>query len=165
MRMLLLVEFKKWPRGRPWKGQGGTSSLHLACEARGGVMWGVLGQSGRCAGSSVDWPFSAGMTNEAPLSRRLAGRLTVPHHLLAIGQPQIRYSGPNPPAHPCGLWFAQCFEVSNRVHYPWGLRARYLGGAPRTIWLVDSQRQRPAGWNSRWAGGEASNTQVGWPPA
>ena len=35
-------------------------------------MWGVLGQSGRCAGSSADWPFSAGMTNEAPLSRRLA---------------------------------------------------------------------------------------------
>ena len=30
--MLLLVAFKKWPRGRPWKGQGGTSSLHLACE-------------------------------------------------------------------------------------------------------------------------------------
>ena len=32
VRMLLLVAFKKWPRGRPWKGQGGTSSLHLACE-------------------------------------------------------------------------------------------------------------------------------------
>ena len=30
--MLLLVAFKKWPRGEPWKGQGGTSSLHLACE-------------------------------------------------------------------------------------------------------------------------------------
>ena len=35
-------------------------------------MWGVLGQRNRCAGSSADWPFSAGMTNEAPLSRRLA---------------------------------------------------------------------------------------------
>ena len=35
-------------------------------------MWGVLGQSGRCVGSSADWLFSAGITNEAPLSHRLA---------------------------------------------------------------------------------------------
>ena len=54
------------------------------------------------------------------------------------------------PARPCGLWFAQCFEVANRVQYPQGLlqlRARYLGGAPRMIWLVDSQRQRPV-WSN-----------------
>jgi len=87
-----------------------------------------------------------------------AGRLTVPHHFMAIGQPQIRYSDPSLPARPCSLWFAQCFEIANRVQYPRGplrLRARYLGGAPRTIWLVHSERQRPAGSNCRWAGGGA----------
>ena len=64
-----------------------------------------------------------------------AGRFAVPHHFLAIGQPQIRYSDPNPPARPSSLWFTQCFEVANRVHYPRGplrLRAGYLGGASRT---------------------------------
>ena len=84
-----------------------------------------------------------------------AGRLTVPHHCMAIGQPQIRYSDPSLPARPCGLRFAQCFEIANRVQYPRGplrLRARYLGGAPRTIWLVNSQRQRPAGSNWRQPG-------------
>ena len=64
---------------------------------------------------------------------------------MAIGQPQIRYSDPSLPARPCSLWFTQlqCFEIANRVQYPRGplrLRARYLGGAPRTIWLVNSQR-------------------------
>ena len=73
-------------------------------------------------------------------------------------QPQNRFSDPSLPAHPCSLWFTQCFEVANRVQYPRGplrLRARYLGGAPRTIWLVHSERQRPAGSNCRWAGGGA----------
>ncbi len=91
-------------------------------------------------------------------SHRRRPGLTVPHHFLAIGQPQIRYSDPSLPARPCGLWFAQCFEVANRVQYPRGLlqlRARYLGGAPRMIWLVDSQQQRPAGSNCRWVGGGA----------
>ena len=69
--MVLLVAFKKWPHGGPWKGQAGVSSLHLVCDL--GVCVGFcLGQRNRCAGSSADWPFSAGMTNEAPLSCCLA---------------------------------------------------------------------------------------------
>ena len=77
-----------------------------------------------------------------------AGRFTVPHHFPAIGQPQHRYSKPNPPARRCSFWFAWCFEVAIRVCYPRGLlrlRARCLGGPPRTIWIVKCQRQPPAG--------------------
>ena len=62
---------QKWPHGGPWKGQAGVSSSHLVCDL--GVCVGFcLGQRNRCAGSSADWPFSAGMTNEAPLSCCLA---------------------------------------------------------------------------------------------
>ena len=51
-------------------------------------MWGVLGQSGRCAGSSADWPFSAGMANEAPLSRRLAS-----YQRRSVARPSDRQAG------------------------------------------------------------------------
>ena len=50
----------------------------LLKEAWGGGTAMPTGQEYCCTGSPAGWPFSAGMTNEAPLSRRLASSVVAP---------------------------------------------------------------------------------------